>query len=670
MFASSSRRLVQACLVKRKIPRQLERVARGVSCRWLSAAAALQTKKIHIHFGTTTGTSQLFANELQSALHEYQEQQSDTDSTTEITVESLQETPTVEALDPQALHLFLVSTAGVGEPPGPARDFFDSLTKTDTAMDEIRFGVFGLGNSAAHPHHYNVAGQTLHEHLVARRAQPWLPLALGDDGDCIEEDYDTWQAAILKKLKAEKDAPNDAGAGNQTEQTSETKLDTEPSTKSTTSAGTSTGTNSLENPPAFGKRLELVPSIATTDEVTRTDILDIMPSYYHAGTKRWKVLGHQSTSPQPTANGLHELKIGLADIGNDSSEKPSYQTGDHLVVYPSQPDYLVEAYLAHWNIPVSEALHSTVEMSAATKQLCEASASSYPHPTGISLYDTLRCCVDLTAPPSPRLARSLLRRDDIDYKAEVFTPRQSPLALLKQSGNTNISLEDLLYQLPAIAPRYYSIASSPLLHPDSLYLTYRPVRFLNSLGNPQQGLCTSYLQQLQVGSNMVAYVNDNPTFRLPEDPQAPVILVAGGCGVAAVRALVEEWSAQGRRNQGSPVYIFLGFRSPSDAAYLDLFESVQPTVLDVAYSVSCSEASQSCGNVTDHLRQHGALLHELLTHKGAYLYACGGARTFGAALQRELYAIYESQGGCTPEEAQSALQKLVNEGRYCEDLAD
>jgi hypothetical protein len=49
----------------------------------------------------------------------------------------------------------------------------------------------------------------------------------------------------------------------------------------------------------------------------------------------------------------------------------------------------------------------------------------YPHPTGISVYETLTHCVDLGALPSPSLARYLLQVDNIDYKGDIAAPRRT-----------------------------------------------------------------------------------------------------------------------------------------------------------------------------------------------------------------------------------------------------
>jgi sulfite reductase alpha subunit-like flavoprotein len=494
-----------------------------------------------------------------------------------------------------------------------------------------------------------------------------LPLTLGDDSVCVEEDFDTWQAAVLGKLKAEND-PHEACDEMETAvagvfagaATSDESL-----TASATPASNSTSVAGSEDSSSFSwNRLELVPFESTEAVELRSDLWDAHPTFYHPDCQRWSVTSQKSLNQQPTANALHELELQAMNTNAKRGQSlSSYEAGDHLVVYPSQQDFLVEAYLEHWHISAATAQASLVE-----KVQKDGDSAPYPHPVGISLYDTLRYCVDLTAPPGPRFSRLLSGREDLHYKQDVFDAHATPLSLIKQY-QSSISLEDLLYQLSPTQPRYYSIASSPLVHPDRLILTYRTVRYLTSTGSLQQGLCTSYLTDLQSGSTLMAYVNHNPSFRLPTDVSRPVIMLAGGCGVAAIRALVEEIQAR-PVDERPPVYLWVGFRDPADAAYIDLMQAIQPELLEVNYSASCRRTDGKCALVSDRLADQGELVYDLLQHQGAYLYACGGARTFGAAIQRELHGVYQTYGGCDADGAQAALQQLVSEGRYCEDLAD
>lgn len=52
---------------------------------------------------------------------------------------------------------------------------------------------------------------------------------------------------------------------------------------------------------------------------------------------------------------------------------------------------------------------------------------------------------------------------------------------------------------------------------------------------------------------------------------------------------------------------------------------------------------------------------------GGYAYMCGGARAFGAAVEREKLPVFQEQGNMTLEEATDHLRKLMSEGRLCED---
>jgi NADPH-ferrihemoprotein reductase len=69
----------------------------------------------------------------------------------------------------------------------------------------------------------------------------------------------------------------------------------------------------------------------------------------------------------------------------------------------------------------------------------------------------------------------IIGRKDIDYKAEVAYPRRTVLDLILQHGR-RLSLEDLLFQVVPMKPRYYSIASSNMKHPNEIRLVYRRVK--------------------------------------------------------------------------------------------------------------------------------------------------------------------------------------------------
>jgi NADPH-ferrihemoprotein reductase len=676
-----------------------------------AATLAVSETPIKIFFASQTGTAQLFSQDLAQALHE--------DGYEKVSMQPLQELDTNELLalpredthaTPAPVYIMLASTTGVGEAPQHAGPFYEWLEEQRpltaaayTHASGIRYAVFGLGNSKAHPNHYNTVAKTLDSRLQALGHEAVLPLHLGDDGDCIEDDFDKW----LLKLRTTLSSPSESSVS-----ISHHEIETKTDTTSSSGANEITPTVdfSLNNKyPTL--HLQDPSSVETRSGSTaqRGHLLDTCPSFYKPGSRLFSVSHNRLLSHDPTSNGLCELQVQLPDTGSPDNNKIKYETGDHFVLYPRNADCLVQAFLHFFGVSPDTVITGFDNSDATPSAL-------YPHPTGITVYETFSHCVDLESPPSPALARRLLTghykqqpdRPNLDYKREIAHPRRTVLELLLQSqqqqDNTdvlNMSLSDLLWQLPPLQPRYYSIASSAAVHPDAVSLTYRPAQYVTSRGILRHGVCTSYMRQLsavksttdndpsQQPSSVAAMINSNPSFRLPADPATPIWMIAGGCGVAPIRAFLEERLHRApmlpENNKYGPAWLFLGFRSPADQVYTDL---VQQALAAGAITKSCltfqggcaivtvhdaNSAEQAsvvgCGLVTEQVRRHGAAFWEHC-QAGGRTYLCGGARTFGVAIENEVHAIFQEHGGLSEQDATAYLQELIREGRLCEDLAD
>ena len=170
-------------------------------------------------------------------------------------------------------------------------------------------------------------------------------------------------------------------------------------------------------------------------------------------------------------------------------------------------------------------------------------------------------------------------------------------------------------------------------------------------------------------SHVAAGIRSNPTFRLPKEGGTPVLMIAGGCGIAPIRAFLEERIALSGSSGFGKGHLYLGFRSPSDEVYRPLIQQAQDcgyiTDVKVTYSTGCTSPAL----VSTTVRENGAEVFALL-HDGGYVYMCGGARAFGAAVEREILEVFQEHGKMTLEEATDYLRNLISEGRLCEDLAD
>lgn len=704
-----------------------------------AAAVANHQQICRILFASQTGTAHMFANELQEAIQDEfgggggNNDDNNTAGVVSVTVQSCQEAAgpnedpsqvlligREEQKKPPPLNVLLASVTGVGQPPENGRAFYEYImnnepkSESSAGYQNIQYSVFGLGNQTAHPKYYNVIAKNLDAQLERLGATRVLPLALGDDGDCIEDDFDQYVQSVLQLLRERQRGANDEQEVEETGEEEDSPAEAFISSDNTETTATASSTMPEQNlvpcPPEItrrkdGMRLasEKYPVLALqppTSDVVRRDLFHLQGTpqqFYPNSIQKWQVTGNQSLAPNAGETAIQEMKLSLfqMDHGVDTTGgSVQYETGDHLMIYPRNSRVVVEAYLALLDVHP----HVTIEGAA--------SSLSYPHPTGITVFETLLHCVDLSAPPSPSFARMLTGRNALDYRSEIAKPQRTVLDLLLERHPTGtspsssvtmegdpeetealISLEDLLYNLAPMKARYYSIASSSLARPDEILLAFRPIKYVTQRGNLREGTCTSYMANqaaatsgsgnTSLTSSIPAAISSNPTFRLPADPKAPIMLVAGGCGVAPIRAFVEERLAMKKFNPDIKLgscQLYLGFRSPEDKVYESLMEeAVREGVLsevEFTYNHGCTDPSQRCMMVSDLLWENGTGVWNHLENDGGSMIICGAGRTFGAAVERELMDLLQQEGKMTWDNAEVYMRNLVEEGRLLEDLAD
>ena len=629
-----------------------------------SSVLSSKEQPIRILYGSQGGTAQIFAQQLAEELEESYPD-------LEVDIEGLHEAAPNEMLAPgKALHIFLVSVTGVGEPPDNGRDFYEWVMGHEASSQKnLEYAIFGLGNQKAHPNHYNVIGLSLDKRLEELGASRVMDIGLGDDGECIEDDFDKWQENFLKVLNGvgaaveeEEDSPAEA--------TEEETLVAEPTTKTPKKeedprvscpgiAKTEDGTRRVSTK---YPTINLKPAVT---DVVRGDLFHLQGTpdqFYSNQTGRLDVIDNRLLGANAGETGLHEIRISLRD--NHANRLFTYETGDHLMVYPRNSQTIVEAYLGLLDVDP----HAIIDVDQHT---------SYPFPKSITVYETLSHCVDLGAVPSPAFARRILGRNkNLEYKEEIAEPRRTVVDLLLEDRK-RLSLEDLLFSMVPMKARYYSIASSSTNNPKELRLTFRPVRYMTTRGMLREGICTSYMSHKGVvsGGNfaqVAASLSPNPQFRLPANPDTPILMVAGGCGVAPIRAFASERIARKGSNYG-PGLLYVGFRNPDDDVYQDLFKEALKcgalTEAKIAYSYGCTDPSQYCMNVPDLLKVDGKIVWDHL-ESGGITYLCGGARTFGAAVEHAMMDILQEHGKMNLDGAVLYLRKLIKEGRLLDDLAD
>ena len=108
------------------------------------------------------------------------------------------------------------------------------------------------------------------------------------------------------------------------------------------------------------------------------------------------------------------------------------------------------------------------------------------------------------------------------------------------------NLADVLRSFPA---RLYSISSSQDAVGDEVHITVATVRYSNK-GRKRGGACSTYLaDRIELDSQIALFIEKNPTFKLPENEETPVILIGAGTGVAPFRSFLQHREANNQKGR-------------------------------------------------------------------------------------------------------------------------
>jgi sulfite reductase (NADPH) flavoprotein alpha-component len=363
-----------------------------------------------------------------------------------------------------------------------------------------------------------------------------------------------------------------------------------------------------------------------------------------------EILDSLSLNGEGTRKETRHLELSLASSGL------SYEPGDALAVLPVNAPDCVKAILNAAKLTGNEEIEVK---NQGRKLLADALREDYDI-TALSRAVLTKLA---EAADSSRL-RALLAEDAKEQLKDYNHGREIVDAIedFAPNGLSADALSGIFRKLP---PRLYSIASSPLAHPEEVHLTVAAVRY-NSHGKARKGVCSTYLADLvKSGDSVPVFVQPNKNFRLPADGGTPVIMVGPGTGVAPFRAFVEHRSALG--NSGKNWLIFGDQHYTYDFLYQlewqDHLKSGALSRLDVAFSRDQPEKVY----VQNRMLEHAADLYAWL-EEGAHFYVCGDATRMAHDVHEALISIIENQGGKSREAAEAYVEDMKKAKRYQRDV--
>nr|BBN60754.1 putative cytochrome P450 reductase [Hericium erinaceus] len=529
-------------------------------------------KRLVIFYGSQTGTAEEYAIRIAKEAKSKFGLASLVCDPEEYDFENLDQLPEDSAA------IFVMATYGEGEPTDNAVQLMQNLadesfefSNGQHRLDGLKYVVFGLGNRTYE--HYNVISQQVDEHLTKMGANRIGVRGEGDDDKSMEEDYLEWKDAMWEAFATAMGV--EEGQGGDTADFVVSELETHVPEKvyhgelSARALTRSRGIHDAKNPYAapIGVARELF----------------------------------QNTNDR---NCVHmELNIEGSGI--------TYQHGDHVGIWPSNPDVEVDRLLC------ALGLYEKKDTIIGIESLDPALAK-VPFPVPTTYATVLRHYIDISAVAGRQIlgafakyapnteAEAYLRNLNTNKEAYHAVVADGCLKLgeLLQlaAGNDihtrpttlnttswTIPFDLIISAIPRLQPRYYSISSSPKLHANSIHVTCVVLKYQSASAHVPvkwvYGVGSNYLLNLKYaatgetlplvgepgsgaveGASIPSYAIEGPrgahregniykvpihvrrsTFRLPTNPKSPIIMIGPGTGVAPFRGFVQERVALARR---------------------------------------------------------------------------------------------------------------------------
>ncbi|KAL4952874.1 hypothetical protein BDW69DRAFT_200512 [Aspergillus filifer] len=628
---------------------------------------------IVVFWGSQSGTAESFAHRLAREITLRFGQNTLTADLSDYDPSSVAEIPSSK------LAIFILSTYGEGDPADNTVDFWDWLNSNDRNQEkpkkqfsDLRYFAFGLGNS--NYKYYNKVIDRVVEVLNSHGANALLPVSRANDANgTTQEDFISWKEELFTFFRE-----------------------------------------------SLGfKQQEMVyqPTITVNSDDT------IEASALHRGDPR-----HASNPTAIPISGIRQLFEPTSDrhclhIDLDISSTPDivYKTGDHLAVWPSNPDEEVNLLLQM----LGRTNEADTPLNIAAIEGADGEDTSKKVPSPTTLLVLLRHYLEITAQlprdilatlapfaPTPE-AKAFLTSLATNKEAYAEFTKRNHLTLARvlaaSSGTTqwtSLPLSYILETLPPLQPRYYSISSSSVVTPRKVSLTVlvlsTPLAENAAVSIP--GLTSTYLLSLSdtpkadnKNAVLPTYTNTllpitqqdtssgdtktnrkilahlrRSTFKLPRLTTAPLILIAAGTGLAPFRAFLSEKRQLLKIGRDiGPMILFFGCRRPDeDFIYKSELEEMKAAFGDNLTLVTAfsRDPGSKRAYVQDAILEHKEALVDLLVEQRGNLYICGRAGMAREVERRVTGGILQGVKGLTEKESEEWVRGAKRRNKWQEDV--
>jgi len=339
------------------------------------------------------------------------------------------------------------------------------------------------------------------------------------------------------------------------------------------------------------------------------------------------------------------VEFDIADCALD------YAVGDSLGIYPTNDPALVDAILKALDAPADFPIGGR----ALRDVLIEGVALS---PAPDMLFQLVSY---ITGGERRQKAKAFASGEDPDGDAATL----DVLAAIEKFRGIRPDPEAFVESLDPLAPRLYSISSSPKVSPGRVSTTVDAVRY--QIGARRRlGVASTFLaDRISSGGAVKIYLQKAQHFGLPADPRTAIVMIGPGTGIAPFRAFLHE---RMKTKAPGPNWLFFGHQQRDyDFFYEDELVGMKAQGVLTRLTLAWSRDGDQKIYVQDRMREVGRDLWAWLAD-GAYIYVCGDSKHMAKDVERTLVEVVAQYGVRSTDEAIAFVAELKKRGRYQQDV--
>lgn len=635
--------------------------------------------------------------------------------------------------------VIICSTTGDGEPPQTVITFWRRIIKRTLPIDHLKgvyYTLLALGDS--NYNNFCNFGKTLDRRLEELGAKKFYPTGYGDDAVDLEESVEPWIEGLWKALRLHLNI--NSKIDETVSKTTERIIIKKPNKVNMDNISEKKNTNNADdifNLSERTSRIQINEKSDNTDNKSSnvkisllrnlsiqasTLTLPLVPAssltILYSTEKEKKLSSHnESFLTSAVTDFISATIVSAKQLTFSSDVKTtfqltlnikdmniSYEPGDSFGILCQNSSEEVEELLTRLK------LRRYADMSCQLKFQSDKAKKKLSHlPECSTLRHIFTNYCEIRAVPKKAFLRVLSehtydedekqrlnelcsKEGSSDYVNYVLKPHINLLDLLEAFPYCIPPVEIVLEHLPKLKPRFYSVASSPLIKPDQFNILFNLVEIKDSDRNIK-GVCTGWLSRItdhmynkQNASNSLVGRTDKPLiriykkynsrFHLMDDLTVPIIMIGPGSGIAPFIGFLQhrKYTIMNQLSDSSilgEAWLFYGCRfKDKDYLYKEELERFQADKILTKLLVSFSRDSlpdDSPKYVQHNIIRHATDIVRLLK-EGCIVYVCGDAMNMSKDVFKSFIEVWKTVENCTEEDATKHMKKLQDDGQYLQDI--